>query len=57
MQWYCNFLPSFGNFSILAQENKKYLSEIKEILLIMTDKPSLNRNINSALMHPLDKVC
>ena len=24
---YCNFLPSFDNFIILAHENKKYLSE------------------------------
>ena len=42
-----NFLPSFDNFSILAYENKTFLLEIKESLLIMRDKPSLNRNINS----------
>ena len=41
---HCNFLPSFDNFSVLAHENKKYLLEIKESLLIMRDKPSLNRN-------------
>ena len=49
------FLPSFNNFSILAHENKKCLSEIKESLLIMRDKPSLNRNINSAPLHHLIK--
>ena len=37
---YCNILPSFDNFSILALENKKYLLEIKENLLIIRDKPS-----------------
>ena len=42
---HCNFLPSFDNFSVLAHENKKYLLEIKESLLIMTEKPPLNRNI------------
>ena len=53
---HCNFLPSFDNFSVLAQENKKYLLEIKESLLIMRDKPSLNRNINSASLYLFDKV-
>ena len=51
-----NFLPSFDNFSVLAHENKKYLLEIKESLLIMRDKPSLNRNINSAPLYLFDKV-
>ena len=41
-----NFLSCFDNFSVLARENKKYLLEIKERLLIMRDKPSLNRIIN-----------
>ena len=31
---HCNFLTHFDNFSILAHENKKYLLEIKESLLI-----------------------
>ena len=53
---HCNFLPSFDNFSVLAYENKKYLLEIKESLLIMKDKPSLNRNINSAPLYLFDKV-
>ena len=53
---HCNFLPSFGNFSVLAHENKKYLLEIKESLLIMRDKPSLNRKINSAPLYLFDKV-
>ena len=53
---HCNFLPSFDNFSVLAYENKKYLLEIKESLLIMRDKTSLNRNINSAPLYLFDKV-
>ena len=53
---HCNFLPSFDNFSALAHENKKYLLEIKESLLIMRDKPSLNRYISSAPLYLFDKV-
>ena len=52
---HCNFLPFFDNFSIFAHENKRYLLEIKESLLIMRDKPSLNRNINSAPLYLFDK--
>ena len=54
--YHCNFLPSFDNFSVLAHEYKKYLLEIKESLLIMRDKPSLNRNINSSPLYLFDKV-
>ena len=53
---HCNFLPSFENFSILAQENKRYLLEIKESLLIMGNKSSQNRNINSTPLYLFDKV-
>ena len=53
---HCNFLTSFDNFSVLSHENKKYLLEITESLLIMTDKPSLNRIINSAPLYLFDKV-
>ena len=31
---HCNYLPSFDNFSILTHENKKFLLEIKESLLL-----------------------
>ena len=51
-----NFLRSFDSFSILVHEKKKYLLEIKERMLIMRDKPSLNRNINSATLYLFDKV-
>ena len=46
-----NYLPSFDNFSIMAQENNKFLLEIKESLLIVRVKPSLNRNISSTSLN------
>ena len=52
---HCNYLPSFDNFSILAHENKKFLLEIKESLLITRDKPLLNRNISFAPFYLLIK--
>ena len=44
----CNHSVSYDDFSILMRENKKCLLELKESLLIMIDKPCLNRNITSA---------
>ena len=38
----CNHSPSFEN--VLTMENKKFLLEQKESLLIMRDKPSLNKH-------------
>ena len=52
----CNHSPSFENFSVLTKENKKFLLELKESLLIMRDKPSLNRSIRSAPLYLFDKV-
>ena len=52
----CNHSPSFENFSVPTKENKKFLLELKESLLIMRDKPSLNRNIRSAPLYLFDKV-
>ena len=53
---HCNYLPSFDNFSILAHEKKTFFLEIKESLLIMRDKPSLNRNISFAPLYVFAKV-
>ena len=50
----CNHFPS--NFSVLTKENKKFLLELKESLLLMRDKPSLNRKIRSAPLYLFDKV-
>ena len=52
----CNHSPSFENFSVLTKENKKFLLGLKESLLIMRDKPSLNRNIRSVPLYLFDKV-
>ena len=47
----CNHSASYDNFSILTRENKKFLLELKESLLIMREKPYLNRNITSAPLY------
>ena len=52
----CDHSPSFENFSVLTKENKKFLLELKESLLIMRDKLSLNRNIRSAPLYLFDKI-
>ena len=39
-----NHLTSCGDFSVLMGENKMFLLELKETLLIMRDQPYLNRN-------------
>ena len=46
-----NYSPNFEDFSVLCHEKKKHLLELKEILLIMKDRPSINQNIHSS---PLD---
>ena len=35
----CNYSPTFEDFSVLCHENKKYLLELKESLLLMRDRP------------------
>ena len=52
----CNNSQSFENFSVLTKENKKFLLKLKESLLIMRDKLSLNRNIRSAPLYLFEKV-
>ena len=46
-----NHSESYGDFSILMRENKKFLLQLKDSLLIMRDKPPLNKNIKSALLY------
>ena len=46
-----NHSASYDNFRNLTRENKKILLELNESLLIMRDKPSLNRNITSAPLY------
>ena len=46
-----NHSASYDNFCNLTRENKKILLELNESLLIMRDKPSLNRNITSVPLY------
>ena len=52
----CNHSPSFENFSVITKKNKTFLLELKESLLIMRDKPSLNRKIRSTPLCLFDRV-
>ena len=47
----CNYSPTFEDFSVQCQENKKYLLELKESLLIMRGRPSMNQNVRSAPLY------
>ena len=38
---------------VLTKENRTFVLELKESLLIMKDKPSLNRNIRSAPLYSI----
>ena len=48
---FCDQSPSSDSFSVLTKENRKFVLELKESLLTMRDKPSLNRNIGSAPLY------
>ena len=52
---FCNHSSSYDDFSILTCDNKKFLLELRESLLIMRDKPSLNRNITSVPWNLFDR--
>ena len=52
----CNHSAYYDDFSILTRENKKFLLELKESLLTITDKPSLNRNIILAPMYLFNRA-
>ena len=47
----CKHSPPFDSFSVLTKENRKFVLQLKEKLLIMKGKPSLNRNIRSAPLY------
>ena len=51
---FSNHSASYDDFGILMRENKTFLLELKESMLIMRDKRSLNRNITSAPLHLFD---
>ena len=52
----CNNSTSFESFSVLVKEKRKFVSELKESLLIMRDKPSLNKNIRSAPFYLFNRI-
>ena len=52
----CNHSASYDDFSILTRQNKTFLLELKETLLIIRDKQSLNRNITSTQMYLFDRA-
>ena len=51
----CKHSVSYSDFSTAMRESKKFLLELKESLLIMRDKPSLNRIVTSALLYLFDR--
>ena len=53
---FCGHSASYNEFSILTLENKKFLLELKESLLIIRDKPSLNKNITSPQLYIFDRA-
>ena len=50
----CSYSPTFEDFSDRCHENNKYLLELKESLLIMRDRLSMNRNVRSAPLYLLE---
>ena len=52
----CNYSPTFEDFSVLCHENKKYLLELKESLLIMRDRPSINLSVRSTSLYLFEWV-
>ena len=49
-----NNIPSFEEFTILANGNNKFVRETKENLLIKRDRPILNKSISSAKLFLFD---
>ena len=52
---FCNHSAPYDDFIIVTRENKKFLLELKESLLITRDKPSLNRNITAVPLYLFDR--
>ena len=53
---FCNYLASYIDFCILTVKNKKFLLELRESLLLLRDKPCLNRNITLAALYLFDRL-
>ena len=52
----CNHSPTIEDFSVLCHGTKKYLLELKESLLKMRVRPSINRNVCSAYIYLFEWV-
>ena len=54
----CNHSASYDDLTIYSKawDNSKFLLELKESLLVLRDKPSLNSNIRSAPLYLFDKA-
>ena len=46
-----NYSATFEDFSVLCHEHKKYFLELKESLLIIRNRPSMNWNIRSTPLY------
>ena len=51
-----NHSPSFESFRVQTKENKILVLEFRESLLIIKDKPSLNKSVRSAPIYLFDRV-
>ena len=51
-----NYSLSFKNHSVLTKENRKFILELKEGLLVMRDKSSLNRKVACVLLSLFERV-
>ena len=51
-----NYSQTFESFIVLTKENTQFVLELKETLLIMRDKPSLNKSIRSAPLYLFGRV-
>ena len=51
----CNY-SNDEDFNVLCHKSRRYLLELKESLLIMRDRPSMNRNIHSASLYLFELV-
>ena len=54
---FCNHSATYDNFSILMLDNKTFLLDLKESLLIMRDKPYLNRSTMLAQFSDIFRLC
>ena len=52
----CDHSPSFDSFSALTKQERRFVLQLKESLLIMRNEPSLNRNIRPAPLNLFNRV-